>query len=414
MGERRVVITGLGAVTPIGNSVPEMWTALLRGKSGVARITRFDASAFPTRIAAEVKNFNPNLSLDSKKVRHTDVFVQFAVEASRQAIEDSGLIINESNASRIGVAIGSGIGGMPWIEKYHQVLLRDGPRKVSPFFIPGAIINMAPGIISINHNLQGPNISLVTACATGLHNIGHAARIIAYNDADVMIAGGSEMATTALGIGGFSAIRALSTRNDEPEKASRPWDKDRDGFVLGEGAASVVLEELEYAKKRGAPICAEVIGFGMSSDAFHITTPDPNVKGFYTCMKNALFDARISPEVIDYINAHGTSTQAADHLEVLAIKKTFGRHAYKLAVSSTKSMMGHMLGAAGAVEAVISVLAIRDNVVPPTINLENLDKDCDLDFVPEIARKMKITTVMSNSFGFGGTNSTLVLKKPES
>ncbi|QHG92742.1 beta-ketoacyl-[acyl-carrier-protein] synthase II [Coxiella endosymbiont of Amblyomma sculptum] len=411
MKGRRVVITGLGVVTPVGNSVSEMWSSLLKGRSGVTRITRFDTSGFPTKIAAEVKNFNPHLSLESKDVRHTDVFVQFAVEASRQAIENSGLVIDESNASRVGVAIGSGIGGMPWIERYHQIMLRKGPRKISPFFIPGAIINMASGIISINYNLRGPNISLVTACATGLHNIGHAARIIAYNDADAMIAGGSEMATTALGVGGFSAIRALSVRNEEPEKASRPWDKDRDGFVLGEGAASVVLEELEYAKKRGAPICAEIIGFGMSSDAFHMTTPDLGGEGFHTCMKNSLADAQITPESVDYVNAHGTSTQAADHLEALAIKKTFGDHAYKLSVSSTKSMMGHMLGASGAVETVISVLAIRDSVVPPTINLEHSDEDCDLDFVPKTAREMNITTVMSNSFGFGGTNGTLVLKK---
>ena len=405
------MITGLGAVTPVGNNIPDMWAALLEGKSGVAHITRFDASVFPTQIAAEVKNFDPSLSLDPKEVRRTDVFVQFAVEASRQAIEDAGLVVNESNASRVGVAIGSGIGGMPWIEMYYQTLLNEGPRKISPFFIPGAIINMASGIVSINYNLKGPNISIVTACTTGLHNIGHAARIIMHNDADVMVAGGSEMATTALGIGGFSAARALSSRNDEPEKASRPWDKDRDGFVLGEGAASVVLEELEHAKKRGAPMYAEVIGFGMSGDAFHMTAPAPGGEGFYTCMKNSLADAKIVPEEVNYVNAHGTSTQAADHLEALAIKKTFGDHAYKLAVSSTKSMTGHMLGAAGAVETVISVLVIRDNVVPPTINLEHLDENCDLDFVPKTAREMNITTVMSNSFGFGGTNGTLVLRK---
>lgn len=411
MGKRRVVITGLGVVTPVGNNVSDMWAALLESKSGVVRITRFDTSAFPTKIAAEVKNFDPNLSLDPKEIRRIDVFVQFAVEASRQAIEDAGLVVNEANASRMGVAIGSGIGGMPWIERYHQTLLNEGPRKISPFFIPGAIINMASGIVSINYNLKGPNISIATACTTGLHNIGHAARIISHNDADAIVAGGSEMATTALGIGGFAAVRALSSRNDEPEKASRPWDKDRDGLVLGEGAASVVLEEWEHAKKRGAPIYAEVIGFGMSADAFHMTAPAPNGEGFYTCMKNALLDAGIAPEEVDYVNAHGTSTQAADHLEVLAIKKTFGDHAYKLAVSSTKSMTGHMLGAAGAVETVISVLAIRDNVVPPTINLEQPDEDCDLDFVPKTAREMNITTVMSNSFGFGGTNGTLVLRK---
>ncbi|AAO90045.1 beta-ketoacyl-ACP synthase II [Coxiella burnetii] len=411
MEKRRVVITGLGVVSPLGNKVSDMWQALLAGKSGVKPITRFDASSFPTQIAAEVRDFDPALVLDLKSIRKTDVFVQFAMESARQAWEDSGLEINETNAPRVGVAIGSGIGGMPWIEKNYDALLTSGPRKISPFFIPGAIINMASGMVSIKYDLKGPNISIVTACTTGLHNIGHAARMIAHNDADAMIAGGTEMASTPLGIGGFAAVRALSTRNDEPEKASRPWDKGRDGFVLGEGAACVVVEELEHAKKRNATIYAEIIGFGMSGDAYHMTRPDPEAEGFTTCMKNSLRDAGIAPERVDYINAHGTSTPAADPLEARAIKKTFGDHAYKLAVSSTKSMTGHMLGAAGALETVISVLAIRDNTAPPTINLENPDEGCDLDFVPNEAREMKIDTVMSNSFGFGGTNGTLVLSR---
>ena len=410
MGKRRVVITGLGVVSPVGNTVSEMWKALLTARSGVGLITRFDASSFPIQIAAEVKNFDPTLALDTKNIRKTDIFVQFVMEAARQAWQDSGLKVNDKS-HRVGVAIGSGIGGMPWIEKNHEALLTWGSRKISPFFIPGAIINMAAGMVSIKFNLKGPNISIVTACTTGLHNIGHATRIIAHNDADVMIAGGTEMASTPLGIGGFAAVRALSRRNNEPEKASRPWDKNRDGFVLGEGAACVVIEELEHAKKRSATIYAEIIGFGMSSDAYHMTAPDPTAEGFSNCMKNALLDADVSPEQIDYINAHGTSTPAADHLEALAIKRTFGNHAYKLAVSSTKSMTGHMLGAAGSIETVISVLAIRDNIAPPTINLENPSEGCDLDFVPHQARNMKIDTVMSNSFGFGGTNGTLVLSR---
>ncbi len=411
MSKRRVVVTGLGAVTPLGNSVPDTWTALIKGKSGVGPVTRFDATDFTTRIAAEVKNFDPTLSMDHKEIRKTDIFIQFAMEAARQAMEDSGLAVDVSNAHRIGVAIGSGIGGMPWIEKNHKALVEGGPRKISPFFIPGAIINMAPGLVSMKHGLKGPNISIVTACTTGLHNIGHAARMIMYNDADAMVAGGSEMSTIALGIGGFAALRALSRRNDEPEKASRPWDKDRDGFVLGEGAAVVVLEEYEHAKKRNATIYAELIGFGMSGDAYHMTAPDPEGEGFRASMTNTLKDAGISTADVDYINAHGTSTPAADHVEALAIKKAFGEDAYKLVVSSTKSMTGHMLGAAGSVEAIFSVLAIRDNVIPPTINLENPSEGCDLDFVPKEARQMKVNVVMSNSFGFGGTNGTLIFKR---
>ena len=410
MGKRRVVITGLGVVSPLGNKVSDMWKALVAGKSGVGLITRFDASSFSTQIGAEVRNFDPSLALNPKSIRKIDIFVQFAIEAARQAWEDSGLVIKD-NAHRIGVAIGSGIGGMPWIEKNHEAILNFGPRKISPFFIPGAIVNMASGMVSIKYSLKGPNIAIVTACTTGLHNIGHAMRIVAHGDADAMIAGGTEMASTPLGIGGFAVVRALSRRNSEPERASRPWDKDRDGFVLGEGAACVIVEELEHAKRRNATIYAEIIGFGMSGDAYHITAPDPNAEGFCACMRNSLRDADITPERIDYINAHGTSTLVADHLEALAIKKTFGDHAYKLAVSSTKSMTGHMLGAAGAIETVISVLAIRDNTAPPTINLENPSEDCDLNFVPNKAQKMEINTVMSNSFGFGGTNGTLILSR---
>lgn len=411
MGSRRVVITGLGAVTPLGNTVPETWEAILAGRSGVGSITRFDASNLATRIAGEVKDFDPSLALNHKESRKTDVFVQFAAEAARQALQDADLTIDDSNAHRAGVAIGSGIGGLPWIEKNYRALAENGPRKISPFFIPGAIINMASGIVSMKHALKGPNISIVTACTTGLHNIGHAARMIQHNDADIMVAGGSEMATSLLGVGGFAAVRALSRRNDDPQKASRPWDKDRDGFVLSEGAAVVVLEEYECAKKRGAHIYAEVIGFGMSGDAYHMTAPEPNGEGFCAAMENTIKDAGIALENIDYINAHGTSTQAADHIEVLAIKKTLGDHAYKIPVSSTKSMTGHLLGAAGSIETIFSILAMRDHVAPPTINLDNPDTDCDLDFVPHQAQERKIDIVLSNSFGFGGTNGSILFRR---
>lgn len=411
MGSRRVVITGLGAVTPLGNTVPETWEAILAGRSGVGSITRFDASNLATRIAGEVKDFDPSLALNHKESRKTDVFVQFAAEAARQALQDADLTIDDSNAHRAGVAIGSGIGGLPWIEKNYRALAENGPRKISPFFIPGAIINMASGIVSMKHALKGPNISIVTACTTGLHNIGHAARMIQHNDADIMVAGGSEMATSLLGVGGFAAVRALSRRNDDPQKASRPWDKDRDGFVLSEGAAVVVLEEYECAKKRGAHMYAEVIGFGMSGDAYHMTAPEPNGEGFCAAMENTIKDAGIALENIDYINAHGTSTQAADHIEVLAIKKTLGDHAYKIPVSSTKSMTGHLLGAAGSIETIFSILAMRDHVAPPTINLDNPDTDCDLDFVPHQAQERKIDIVLSNSFGFGGTNGSILFRR---
>lgn len=411
MTKRRVVVTGMGMVSPLGNTVADTWSGILSGKSGVAPITRFDASVMSTQIAAEVKNFDASLSVDAKEARRLDTFVVFGVEASRQAIEDAGLEITPDLAPRVGCAIGAGIGGLVHIEKNRDAFMKAGPRKISPFFIPGAIINMAAGIVSMKHNLQGPNISVVTACTTGSHNIGEAARMIMYGDADVMLAGGTEMATCELGIGGFNAIKALSTRNADPEKASRPWDRDRDGFVLGEGAGVLVLEELTHAKQRGAKIYGELAGFGMSADAYHMTSPEPNAVGTTLSIKNALQDARLNANDIHYVNAHGTSTPAADHLEVLAIKQAFGDHAYHCPVSSTKSMTGHLLGAAGAVEAIFSLLAIRDQVLPPTINLDNPSDNCDIDLVPHTARDHKVDAVLSNSFGFGGTNGTLVFKR---
>lgn len=407
---RRVVVTGLGIVSPLGNTIPLAWEAILHGKSGVNKITSFDASPLPTKIAAQVKGFDPSLSLTDKEIRRTDLFVQYSVEAARQAVEDSGLKLTEELAPHAGVAIGSGIGGLPGIEDNCRALDAGGPRKISPFFIPGSIINMAAGLVSMKHHFMGPNISIVTACTTGAHNIGHAARMIIHGDADVMIAGGAEMSTTMLGIGGFNAIKALSTRNDDPEKASRPWDKDRDGFVLGEGAGVLILEELEFAQRRGAKMYAELVGFGMSSDAYHMTAPCPDGAGFVLSMKNALADAGLPLESVDYINAHGTSTMA-DVIEAQAVKTAFGQHAYELAISSTKSMTGHLLGAAGAVEAIISVLAIRDQVAPPTINLDNPDQGCDLNFVPHTAQPRKLNVTLSNSFGFGGTNGTLIFRK---
>ncbi|KPJ67783.1 MAG: 3-oxoacyl-ACP synthase [Coxiella sp. DG_40] len=411
MTKRRVVITGLGAVSPLGLNVTDTWNAVLKGKSGVKPITSFDASEFSVKIAAFVENFDPTLYMDQKDIRKTDHFIQFAIAAVSQAIEDANLEINEDNAHRIGIIIGSGIGGLPIIERTYRNLIKGGPRKISPHFIPSSIINMAPGLISIKYGLKGPSYSIVSACATGAHNIGDAARMISYGDADVMLAGGTEMATTPIGVGGFAAARALSRRNDEPELASRPWDKDRDGFVLGDGAAVIVLEEYEYAKKRGANIYAELIGFGMSSDAFHITAPDETGMGSYYAMQNTLHDAKLNPEDINYINAHGTSTIAGDIVEAIAIKKLFGDQAYKTPISSTKSMTGHMLGAAGAIEAIFSVLTIRDQIAPPTINLFNPDEKCDLDFIPHTARELNINVVLSNSLGFGGTNCALLFKK---
>ncbi len=411
MNKRRVVVTGLGMVTSLGHNVEDTWRAIVAGQSGVGLIDHFDASDLNVKICGRVKNFDPAVYMPEKDARKRDYFVQYGMGAATQAIQDAGLVVTEANAHRIGLAVGSGIGGLPSIEKSHAVLLESGPRRISPFFIPGALINMIAGNLSIQYGMKGPNIALVSACTTGTHNIGLAARSIVYGDADVMVAGASEMATTKLGIAGFAAMRALSTRNDAPEKASRPWDKDRDGFVLGDGAGVIILEEYEHAKARGAKIYAELIGFGMSADAYHMTSPDPEGKGSAASMNAALADAGIKPEAVQYINAHGTSTPAGDELEVLGIKRSFGDHAYRLAVSSTKSMTGHLLGAAGAVEAIFSILAIRDQVAPPTINLDNPSEGCDLNFVPHHAQKMPIDVVLSNSFGFGGTNGTLIFKK---
>lgn len=409
MKNRRVVVTGLGMLTPLGLNVKDTWDGVLAGKSGVGPIEAFDASEFPVRFNAAVRNYNPDNYLSSKESRKLDTFVQFAYVAAKEAIEDSGLVITEENSPRIGAAIGSGIGGLPQIEKCHSAILEGGVRKVSPFFIPSSIINMCSGFVSIQFNLKGPNISIVTACTTGAHNVGTAARMIAYGDADAMVAGGAEMATTDLAIAGFAQARALSTRNDAPEKASRPWDKDRDGFVLGEGAGVMVLEEYEHARKRGARIYAELVGFGMSGDAYHITTPGD--VGTVLCMQNALHDAGLNPADVNYINAHATSTPVGDLAEVNAMKKAFGDAIYKIPVSSTKSMTGHLLGAAGSVEAILSVLALRDQVAPPTINLDQPDEGCDLDFVPNHAREMKLDVTLSNSFGFGGTNGSLVFRR---
>lgn len=416
MSIRRVVVTGLGMISPLGNTVANTWENILASKSGVALIDSFDASAFSTHFAASVKNFDPSQYLDPKEIRKLDLFIQFGVVAGMQALADAGIDINQEDPTRCGIALGSGIGGLPHIEKNYATYLKNnpttqGPRKISPTFIPGAIINMVAGYLGIKSGFKGVNISLVTACTTGTHNIGEAGRIIKYGDADVMLAGGAEMATCAMGVGGFGAMRALSTRNDNPTLASRPWDKDRDGFVLGDGAGVLVLEEYEHAKARGAFIYGELAGFGMSSDAYHMSAPDPQGTGFIACMENALKDAKLNPNAIDYINAHGTSTPIADPLEAMAIKKVFKEHAYKLAVSSTKSMTGHLLGAAGAIEAIFSLLAIRDKVVPPTINLDNPDKECDLNFVPHTPQSTEVNAVVSNSFGFGGTNASLVFKR---
>jgi 3-oxoacyl-[acyl-carrier-protein] synthase II len=395
-------------LTPLGLTVNDTWAAILAGKSGVRTIDSFDTTNFTTQFCAYVQNFNPEPYISLKDARKMDMFVQYGLVAAIQAITDSGFKVTEENAYRIGVAIGSGIGGLPMIEKTNQILVNSGPRKVSPFFVPSAIINMVSGYVSMQYGLKGPNIAIVTACTTGTHNIGQAARMIAYGDADIMVAGGSEMSISQLGITGFAAMRALSTRNDDPARASRPWDQDRDGFVLGDGAGVVVLEEYEHAKQRGTTIYAELLGFGMSADAYHITSPDPAGTGAMTAMQNTLRDAGLNANQVDYINAHATSTTAGDELEATAIKRAFGEHAKKVAVSSTKSMTGHLLGAAGAIEAIFSILAIRDNVAPPTINLDNPSEGCDLDFVPHTARPMKINYTLSNSFGFGGTNGSLL------
>jgi 3-oxoacyl-[acyl-carrier-protein] synthase II len=404
-------VTGLGIVSPVGNSVKEAWENILAGRSGIAPITAFDTSAFPVRIGGEVRGFDAAQYISAKEVKKMDAFIHYGIGAGVQAIKDAGLTVTAENAERIGVAIGSGIGGLPCIERNYQAYLDGGSRKISPFFVPASIINMISGNLSILYGMQGPNIAIVTACSTGTHNIGDAARIIAYGDADVMIAGGAEMATCPTGVGGFAAARALSTRNDEPELASRPWDSDRDGFVLGDGAGVLVLEEYEHAKARGANIYAELVGFGMSGDAYHMTSPSVGGEGAARCMRNALRDAGLNVDQIDYINAHGTSTPAGDKAETDAVKATFGDRARRVAISSTKSMTGHLLGAAGGIEAVFSVLAVRDQVAPPTINLVTPDPECDLDYVPNTARRMRIDVAISNSFGFGGTNGTLVFRR---
>jgi 3-oxoacyl-[acyl-carrier-protein] synthase II len=401
----------LGALTPVGNTVASSWEAVLNGQSGAAPIERFDTTGLTTTFAALVKDFDPSLSMSAKEQRKVDLFVQYSMEVARQAMADANLEVTDEWAPRCGTAFGAGIGGLAWIENNHDALVQRGPRRVSPFFIPGSIINMAPGMMAIAHKLKGPIVSAVTACATGVHNIGLAARMIACGDADVMLAGGVEATNSPLTVAGFAQARALSTRNDAPAKASRPWDKDRDGFVIGEGAGAVVLESYEFAKARGAKIYAELTGFGMSSDAFHMTLPDQDASGAAACMQNAIRDAGIAPSDVSYINAHGTSTHANDRIETMGIKKVFGEAAYQIPVSSTKSMTGHLLGAAGAVEAVFSVLAIRDQVIPPTINCDQPDDDCDLDYVPHHKREMDVTHVLCNSFGFGGANGALLFSR---
>ncbi|SDN22945.1 beta-ketoacyl-ACP synthase II [Vreelandella arcis] len=411
MARKRVVVTGLGLVTPVGNTVQESWTNIVAGKSGIALIDNFDTDGFNTRFGGSVKDFDISPYLNPKDARKMDMFIQYGMAAGSQAVQDAGLECTEQNADRIGVAIGSGIGGISMIEHNHNALNKGGARKVSPFFVPGSIINMISGNMAIQHGFKGPNIAITTACTTGTHNIGYSARTIAYGDADVMVCGGAEMATTPLGLAGFSAARALSTRNDAPEEASRPWDRDRDGFVLSDGAGVLVLEEYEHAKARGATIYAELAGFGMSDDAYHMTAPPEDGSGAALSMSNAIKDAQLDASQVDYINAHGTSTAAGDLAESRAVEKVMGQAAKRVAVSSTKSMIGHLLGAAGAVEAVFSVLAIRDQVAPPTINLDNPQEGCHLDYVPHTARDMRIDVTVSNSFGFGGTNGSLLFKK---
>ncbi|WP_440055834.1 beta-ketoacyl-ACP synthase II [Pseudoalteromonas sp. T1lg65] len=411
MAKRRVVVTGLGMLTPLGNDVQSTWQGLLEGRSGIRNITHFDTENFGTKFAGLVNDFDVEEYISKKDAKKMDIFIQYGVAAGVQALKDSGLEVTEENAARIGVAIGSGIGGLTLIEENHIKLLNSGPRKLSPFYVPSTIINMISGHMSIMHGLRGPNISIVTACTTGLHNIGHAARMIAYGDADAMVAGGAEKASTPIGMGGFSAARALSTRNDDPQAASRPWDKDRDGFVLADGAGVIVLEEYEHAKARGAKIYAELVGFGMSGDAYHMTSPPEDGAGAALAMSNALKDAGVNPEQVGYVNAHGTSTGAGDIAETQAVKSVFGSSANKVMVSSSKSMMGHLLGAAGSVESIISILALEDQKVTPTINLDNPDVGCDLDYVPHTARDAKLEYTLCNSFGFGGTNGSLLFKK---
>lgn len=411
MSKRRVVVTGLGLITPLGLNLEESWNGLVKGVSGIGKITYFDASSFSVQIAGEVKGFDPSKYIEQKEIKKMDRFIHFAIASATHALEDANLKIDESIAERVGVCIGSGMGGLPTIEHYHKVLLERGYRKITPFFIPMLIINLASGNVSIKFGAKGPNSSIVTACATGTHSIGEAFKIIQRGDADVMIAGGTESCITPLGIAGFAVMRALSTRNEEPHLASRPFDIDRDGFVMGEGSGVLILEDIEFAKKRGSKIYAEIVGYGMSSDAYHLTAPSPDGEGAARCMKSAINDACIEPREINYINAHGTSTKFGDEIEVKAIKTVFGEDYKKIAVSSTKSMIGHLLGAAGGVEAVISVLSIHNNIAPPTINIINQDPECDIDCIPNKARQMQINYAMSNSFGFGGTNGCLIFRK---
>ncbi|ODP99843.1 MULTISPECIES: beta-ketoacyl-ACP synthase II [Salinivibrio] len=411
MSKRRVVVTGMGMLSPVGNSVESSWKALLAGQSGISAIEHFDTTNFATKFAGMVKDFNCEDYMSKKDARKMDLFIQYGIAASVQAIQDSGLAVDDNNAHRIGVAIGSGIGGLGLIEQNHRALVEKGPRKISPFFVPSTIVNMIAGHVSINYGMRGPNISISTACTTGLHNIGHAARMIAYGDADAMVAGGAEKASTELGIGGFAAAKALSTRNDDPQAASRPWDKDRDGFVLGDGAGIMVLEEYEHAKARGAKIYCELVGFGMSGDAYHMTSPSEDGSGAALAMEAAIRDAGITPDQIGYVNAHGTSTPAGDVAESKAVRRAMGDAADRVLVSSTKSMTGHLLGAAGSVESIITAMSLIDQAVPPTINLENVDEGCDLDYVPHEARDVKMDYALCNSFGFGGTNGSLIFKK---
>jgi 3-oxoacyl-[acyl-carrier-protein] synthase II len=407
------VVTGMGLVIPTGIGVETAWKNVCGGKSGIGPLTRFDTNGFETKIAGEVKNFNPELYIDKKEIKKMDLFIQYSLAATKEALEDARLAITPENSEQIGVIVGTGLGGLPSLEKYHKILLEKGPGRISPFFIPMLIANLASGHIAIQFGPKGPNTCVVTACATGAHCIGDAFRTIVYGDAEAMIAGGTEANITPLTIGGFNAMKALSTRNDEPEKASRPFEKNRDGFVVAEGAGILVLEELQFALKRKAKIHAELVGYGYTGDAYHITAPSPDGDGAGRCMKMAIKDAGITPEDVDYINAHGTSTPLNDLTETLAIKKVFGGHAKKVPVSATKSMTGHLLGAAGSTEAIFTVLAIRDGIMPPTINYEEPDPQCDLDYVPNVARRKPLRTAMSNAFGFGGTNATLIFKKFE-
>jgi len=411
--KRRVVVTGMGLVTPLGTGLDNVWDQILQGKSGIAPITRFDVSRHETKIAGEVKNFNPEDYVPHKEVKKMDLFIHYALGAAQVALSDAKLDMTKEQSDRVGVVVGTGLGGLPTIEKYHQVIMERGPDRITPFFIPMLIANLAPGQIAMQHGIKGPNLCIVTACATGAHCIGDASRIIQYGDAEVMVAGGTEANLTPLTVGGFNAMKALSTRNDEPQKASRPFEKNRDGFIVAEGSGIVILEELEHARARGARIYAEVVGYGYNADAYHITAPAPDGEGFVRCIRMALNDAKLAADQVDYINAHGTSTQLNDYTETLAIKKVFGDRAKKIPVSSTKSMTGHLLGAAGAIEAIFSILSLRDQICPPTINYEEPDPQCDLDFVPNVARKQALNVTLSNSFGFGGTNATLLFRSFE-